>query len=181
MAPALLVWSTSNWHQESARVDGGSGKGDRATLHGRRGVGVAARQTVLLAPNICCCLSRKEPAARKPATALRLTPLRKSSARNLRALRKSQVAWRSQAQSEPRRQPRKDVVLLSGNVLPLSKDCDTRGAKRRGAKRRRCDDESQWGIRSNVNCPEYKAKELTARDGSEMCECGVSLDNWKCK
>ena len=36
-------------------------------------------------------------------------------------------------------------------------------------KRRRADDESQWGIRSDVTCPEYKAKdpELTARDGSE--------------
>ena len=39
----------------------------------------------------------------------------------------------------------------------------------------------QWGIRSDVNSAAYKAKELTARDGSEMCECGVSLDDCKCK
>jgi hypothetical protein len=39
----------------------------------------------------------------------------------------------------------------------------------------------QWGIRSDVNSAAYKAEELTAREGSEMCECGVSLDDCKCK
>ena len=48
-------------------------------------------------------------------------------------------------------------------------------------KRKRSDDGRQWGIRSDVNSAAYKAKELTARDGSEMCECGVSLDDCKCE
>ena len=48
-------------------------------------------------------------------------------------------------------------------------------------KRKRADDGKQWGTRSDVNSAAYKAKELTARDGSEMCECGVSLDDCKCK
>ena len=48
-------------------------------------------------------------------------------------------------------------------------------------KRKRSDDGGQWGIRSNVNSAAYKAKGLTARDGSEMCECGVSLDDCKCE
>ena len=41
-------------------------------------------------------------------------------------------------------------------------------------KRKRADDQSQWGTRSDVSSAAYKAKELTARDGSEMCECGVN-------
>jgi hypothetical protein len=48
-------------------------------------------------------------------------------------------------------------------------------------KRKRADDGKQWGTRSDVNSAAYKAKELTARDGSEMCECGVSLDACKCE
>jgi hypothetical protein len=48
-------------------------------------------------------------------------------------------------------------------------------------KRQRADDGRQWGTRSDVSSAAYKAKELTARDGSEMCECGVSLDDCKCK
>ena len=48
-------------------------------------------------------------------------------------------------------------------------------------KRKRSDDGKQWGTRSDVNSAAYKAKDLTARDGSEMCECGVSLDDCKCK
>ena len=48
-------------------------------------------------------------------------------------------------------------------------------------KRKRTDDERQWGIRSDVNSAAYKAKELTTRDGSKMFECGVSLDGCKCK
>jgi hypothetical protein len=48
-------------------------------------------------------------------------------------------------------------------------------------KRKRSDDGRQWGIRSDVSSAAYKAKELTARDGSEMCECGVSLDDCKCE
>ena len=50
-------------------------------------------------------------------------------------------------------------------------------------KRKRSDDGRQWGTHSDVSSRSaaYKAKELTARDGSEMCECGVSLDDCKCK
>ena len=46
-------------------------------------------------------------------------------------------------------------------------------------KRKRSDDKRQWGIRSDVNSAAYRAKELTARDGSTMCECGVCLDDYK--
>ena len=48
-------------------------------------------------------------------------------------------------------------------------------------KRKRSDDGRQWGMRSDVNSAAYKTKELTARDGSEICECGVSLDDCKYK
>ena len=48
-------------------------------------------------------------------------------------------------------------------------------------KRKRADDGRQWAIRSDVNSAAYKAKDLTARDGSEMCECGLTLDDCICK
>ena len=48
-------------------------------------------------------------------------------------------------------------------------------------KRKRSDDGKQWDTRSDVNSAACKAKDLTARDGSEICECGVSVDVCKCK
>ena len=47
-------------------------------------------------------------------------------------------------------------------------------------KRERANDGRQWAIRSDVNSAAYKAKDLTARDGSEMCECGLTLDDCIC-
>ena len=50
-------------HFQSDYGDDDRGKGSRATPHGRGGVGVAARQTLLRCTLLCCCLSRKRPAA----------------------------------------------------------------------------------------------------------------------
>jgi hypothetical protein len=58
-----------------------------------------------------------------------------------------------------------------------TKDSPSAGA----FKRKRADDGKQWGTRSDVNSAAYKAKESTARDGSEMCECGFTLDDCECK
>ena len=44
-------------------------------------------------------------------------------------------------------------------------------------KRERADDGGQWGMRSDANSTACNAKELAARDESEICECEVSLDS----
>jgi len=69
--------------------------------------------------------------------------------------------------------------MFSPTIRVVTPETPSAGAFKR--KRKRRDDERQWGIKSDVNSAAYKAKELTARDGSEMCECGVSLDDCKCK
>ena len=71
-----------------------------------------------------------------------------------------------------RRHPRKVVVFsCSHEILSPSIKIATPETLSAGAfKRNQGDDESQRGMRSDVNCPEYKGKELTARDGCEMCE-----------
>ena len=81
--------------------------------------------------------------------------------------------------SERNTSPCSAGVVVSPTVRVATPETPSAAAFRR--KRKRSDDGRQRSIRSDVNSAAYKAKELTARDGSEMCECGVSLDDCKCK
>ena len=48
-------------------------------------------------------------------------------------------------------------------------------------KRKRADDGRQWAIRSERDGRQERQLEWEARDGSEMCECGLTLDDCICK
>ena len=48
-------------------------------------------------------------------------------------------------------------------------------------KRTRADDGRQWAIRSERDGRQERQLEWEARDGSEMCECGLTLDDCICK
>ena len=181
MAAALLVWSTSNWHQKVVALMEAAAK-EAEAANGPGGVWVWLPDRCLVDQHVAVSYREKEPLPKNLQPPCDSPPCSSSPQILERSERRRQRGDLKRGLSQDEIRERNLSSSCSQNVTSPTIRVATPETPSAGAfKRKRSDDGRQWGIRSDVNSAAYKAEELTARDGSEMCECGVSLDDCKCK
>ena len=143
---------------------------------------MAARQTLLGGPNVAASYREKNPlpeSLQPPCNSPPRVFLESFEGTSPVVFRGSFKRGLSEDEIQERNLSSCSQNVVSPTTRVATPETPSTAAFKR--KRERSDDGRQWGIRSDVNSAAYKAKESTARDGSEMCECGVSLDDCKCE